>query len=154
IRIIAPGRCYRNDNADARHYPVFHQIEGLWVDEGISFAHLKGILLEIAKSMFGPGTRIRFRPSFFPFTEPSAEIEATCPACGGDGCPVCSNVGWIELGGAGMVDPAVLEPLGIDPERYTGFAFGIGPERIAMVRYGVTDIRLFYENDLRFLRQF
>ncbi len=154
IRIIAPGRCYRNDTADARHYPVFHQIEGLWVDEGISFAHLKGILLEFARSIFGPGAQIRFRPHFFPFTEPSAEIEATCPACEGDGCRVCSNVGWIELGGAGMVDPAVLEPLGIDPERYTGFAFGIGPERIAMVRYGVTDIRLFYENDLRFLRQF
>jgi phenylalanyl-tRNA synthetase alpha chain len=154
VRVIAPGRCYRNDTADARHHPVFHQIEGLWVDEGISFAHLKGILLEFAKSLFGPEAQVRFRPHFFPFTEPSAEIEATCPACAGGGCRVCSNTGWIELGGAGMVDPAVLAPLGIDPEIYTGFAFGIGPERIAMVRYGVSDIRLFYENDLRFLRQF
>ena len=154
VRIIAPGRCYRNDTADARHHPVFHQIEGLWVDEGVSFAHLKGILLEFAKSLFGPGAQVRFRPHFFPFTEPSAEIEATCPACAGNGCKTCSGTGWIELGGAGMVDPAVIAPLGIDPEIYTGFAFGIGPERIAMVRYGVSDIRLFYENDLRFLRQF
>ena len=137
VRIIAPGRCYRNDTADARHFPVFHQIEGLWIDEGLSFAHLKGVLLEFARGLFGPDAAVRFRPHFFPFTEPSAEIEATCPACGGAGCSTCSGSGWIELGGSGMVDPAVLEPLGIDPERWTGFAFGIGPERIAMVRYGI-----------------
>jgi phenylalanyl-tRNA synthetase alpha chain len=154
IRIIAPGRCYRNDTADARHYPVFHQIEGLWIDRGVSFAHLKGVLMEFARALFGSKTRVRFRPHFFPFTEPSAEIESTCPACDGDGCRTCSGTGWIELGGSGMVDPAVLEPMGVDTEVFTGFAFGIGPERIAMVRYGIDDIRLFYENDVRFLDQF
>ncbi len=154
IRIIAPGRCYRNDTADARHYPVFHQIEGLWVDEGISFAHLKGVLLEFARGLLGQETNIRLRPHFFPFTEPSAEMEATCPACNGAGCRVCSNVGWLELGGAGMVDPQVLDDMNIDSEKYTGFAFGFGPERLTMVRHGITDIRNFYNNDLRFLRQF
>jgi len=154
IRIIAPGRCYRNDTADARHYPVFHQIEGLWVDEGISFAHLKGVLLEFARGLLGEKTNIRLRPHFFPFTEPSAEMEATCPNCNGAGCRVCSNVGWLELGGAGMVDPQVLDDMNIDSEKYTGFAFGFGPERLTMVRHGITDIRNFYNNDLRFLRQF
>lgn len=153
VYIVAPGRCFRRDVTDATHFPVFHQIEGLAVDEGLSFAHLKGTLEEFARTVFGPEQRVRLTPSYFPFTEPSAEMAVSCFICGGRGCRVCGN-GWIELGGAGMVDPAVFENVGYDPERYTGFAFGMGLERVAMRRYGIPDIRLLYEGDQRFLEQF
>jgi len=154
IRIIAPGRCYRRDTPDATHSPVFHQVEGLCVDEGISFADLKGVILTFAQSMFGSEIGIRFRPSFFPFTEPSVEYDFTCMFCRGKGCRVCKQSGWVEISGAGMVHPAVFGFVGYDSERYTGFAFGMGVERIAMLLYNVPDIRLFYENDSRFLDQF
>jgi len=154
IRIIAPGRCYRRDTPDATHTPVFHQVEGLCVDEGITFSDLKGVILTFAKSMFGSDMGIRFRPGFFPFTEPSAEYDFTCIMCRGRGCRVCKGTGWIEISGAGMVDPKVFEYVGYDSERYTGYAFGMGVERIAMLLYEVHDIRLFYENDVRFLYQF
>lgn len=154
VRIIAPGRCYRRDTPDATHSPVFHQVEGLCVDEGISFADLKSVILTFAQSMFGSGIGIRFRPSFFPFTEPSVEYDFTCMFCRGKGCRVCKDSGWVEISGAGMVHPAVFEFVGYDSERYTGFAFGMGVERIAMLLYNVPDIRLFYENDNRFLDQF
>jgi phenylalanyl-tRNA synthetase alpha chain len=154
IRIIAPGRCYRRDTPDATHSPVFHQVEGLCVDEGISFADLKGVILSFAKRMFGSDVKIRFRPSFFPFTEPSAEYDFSCLICHGKGCRVCSETGWVEISGAGMVNPAVFENVGYDSEKYTGYAFGMGVERIAMLLYQVNDIRLFYENDARFLHQF
>jgi phenylalanyl-tRNA synthetase alpha chain len=154
IRIVAPGRVYRRDNLDVTHSPAFSQIEALAVDEGLSLADLKGTLLAFAQQMFSPTARIRFRPSFFPYTEPSAEIDLSCWQCDGAGCAMCKKTGWIELGGCGMVHPAVFEAVGYDPERYTGFAWGIGIERVAILRYQVEDIRLFYENDLRFLEQF
>jgi phenylalanyl-tRNA synthetase alpha chain len=154
IRIIVPGRVYRRDDLDLTHSPAFGQIEGLAVGEGLSLTDLKGTLLAFAQQMFSPTTRVRFRPSFFPYTEPSAEIDLSCWQCGGDGCAMCKRTGWIEIGGCGMVHPAVFEAVGYDPERYTGFAWGIGIERIAILRYQVEDIRLFYENDLRFLEQF
>lgn len=154
IRIFAPGRVYRPDTVDASHYYAFHQVEGLWVDRGISFAHLKTTLLLFSRLMLGENVRVRLRPSFFPFTEPSAEIDFSCFVCGGDGCPTCSKKGWLEMGGCGMVNPKVLRFCDIDPEIYTGFAFGIGIDRIAMLRYGINDIRLLFQNDIRFLEQF
>ncbi|MEG0768309.1 MAG: phenylalanine--tRNA ligase subunit alpha [Ruthenibacterium sp.] len=154
IRIICPGRVYRSDAVDATHSPIFHQIEGLVVDEGITFSDLKGTLEIFIKKLYGDDTRVRFRPHHFPYTEPSAEMDMSCFKCGGKGCALCKGEGWIEILGCGMVHPQVLENCGIDPERYSGFAFGIGLERIAMKRYGVDDMRLFYENDLRFLKQF
>ncbi len=154
IRIIVPGRTYRNETISARAHCVFHQVEGLYVDENVSFADLKQTLLYFAQVMFGPETEIRLRPSYFPFTEPSAEMDVTCLICQGEGCAVCKHSGWVEILGCGMVDPQVFENCGIDPERYTGFAFGMGIERIAMLRYRVDDIRLFSENDIRFLEQF
>ncbi len=154
IRIIVPGRVYRRDDLDLTHSPAFGQIEGLAVGEGLSLADLKGTLLAFARQMFSPTVRVRFRPSFFPYTEPSAEIDLSCWQCDGAGCSMCKKTGWIEIGGCGMVHPAVFEAVGYDPERYTGFAWGIGIERIAILRYRVEDIRLFYENDLRFLEQF
>lgn len=153
IRIIAPGTVYRCDS-DISHTPMFHQLEGLMVDEGVSFAHLKGILTEFVRVFFGEKTALRFRPSFFPFTEPSAEVDIECVICAGRGCRLCKNSGWLEILGAGMVHPRVLKEVGYDTERYTGFAFGMGIERICMLKYGINDIRLFFENDLRFLRQF
>ena len=154
IRIVAPGRVYRRDNLDLTHSPAFSQIEALVVDEGISLADLKGTLLAFARQMFSPTARVRFRPSFFPYTEPSAEIDLSCWQCDGAGCAMCKRTGWIELGGCGMVHPAVFEAVGYDAEKYTGFAWGMGIERVAILRYQVEDIRLFYENDLRFLEQF
>jgi len=154
IRVIAPGKVFRPDKPDAGHSPMFHQIEGLIVGPGITFAHLKGVLDLFAKSMWGEKTNIRFRPSFFPFTEPSAEVDVSCFICGAKGCPVCKGSGWVEILGSGMVHPKVLEKCGIDAEANTGFAFGMGVERVAMLRWDVDDIRLFYENDLRFLAQF
>jgi phenylalanyl-tRNA synthetase alpha chain len=154
IRIVAPGMAYRRDPFDASHAPAFEQIEGLVVDEGISFVDLKATLAEFARGMFGDRARVRFRPSYFPFTEPSAEVDVSCLICGGDGCSACKGTGWIEIMGAGMVDPAVFQHVGYDSERYTGFAFGMGPARIAMLRYGIPDIRLLYDTDVRFLEQF
>ena len=153
VRIISPGRVYRCDS-DITHSPVFHQIEGLLIDREVSFADLKGTLTAFAERCFGEGTRIRLRPSYFPFTEPSAEVDIECMFCGGEGCRVCSHTGWLEVLGAGMVDPNVLLASKIDPEEYSGFAFGLGVERIAMLKLGVNDIRRFFENDLRFLEQF
>ena len=154
IRIISPGRVYRSDAMDATHSPLFHQMEGLVVDKGITMGDLKGMLETFAKAQFGEQTRCRFRPHHFPFTEPSAEVDVSCFACGGKGCRLCKGEGWIEILGAGMVHPNVLSMCGIDPEEYSGFAFGMGIERIAMLKYHVDDIRLFYENDVRFLEQF
>ena len=154
IRVIAPGKVFRPDKPDAGHSPMFHQVEGLIVAPGITFAHLKGVLLLFAQSMWGEKTIIRFRPSFFPFTEPSAEVDVSCFLCGAKGCPVCKGSGWIEILGSGMVHPKVLENCGIDAEANTGFAFGMGVERIAMLKYGIPDIRRFYENHFAFLRQF
>ena len=154
IRIIAPGRVYRRDTPDASHSPFFHQVEGLVVDEGISFGDLKGVITSFAHKMFGPDIEVRFRPSFFHFTEPSAEYDFVCIFCRGKGCRVCKNTGWLEISGAGMVDPNVFEAVGYDPEKYTGYAFGMGVDRIAMLKYGIDDIRLFFENDMRFLSQF
>lgn len=154
IRILAPGMVYRRDPFDASHAPAFEQIEGLAVDEGISFVDLKATLAHFARRFFGPDARVRFRPSFFPFTEPSAEVDVSCSMCGGGGCSACKGTGWLEIMGAGMVDPAVFESVGYDPERYTGFAFGMGSARIAMLRYRLPDIRLLYEGDVRFLEQF
>mgnify|MGYP006156681889 CR=1 FL=1 len=154
IRIITPGRVYRNETISARSHCFFHQIEGLYVDENVGFADLKNTLYHFAKEMFGKETKVRFRPSFFPFTEPSAEIDISCLICGGKGCNVCKHSGWVEIGGSGMVDPNVLENCGIDSKKYTGFAFGMGIERIAMLKYQIRDLRLFTENDVRFLRQF
>ncbi|HWR67434.1 MAG TPA: phenylalanine--tRNA ligase subunit alpha [Desulfomonilia bacterium] len=153
VRIIAPGKVYRCD-FDITHSPMFHQVEGLWVEEGITFAHLKGVLYEFAHRCFGPEIPLRFRASFFPFTEPSAEVDMGCIICRGKGCRVCGNTGWLEILGCGMVDPEVYRFVGIDPEKVTGFAFGMGVERIAMIKYGIDDIRLFYDSDLRFLSQF
>ena len=154
IRIIAPGRVYRSDAVDATHSPLFHQIEGLVVDKGIRMSDLKGILELFAKKLYGEDTVVRFRPHHFPFTEPSAEMDIQCYRCHGAGCPLCKGEGWIEILGCGMVHPQVLENCDIDPEVYSGFAFGVGLERIAMMRYGIDDMRLLYENDLRFLKQF
>ncbi|MBR2743387.1 MAG: phenylalanine--tRNA ligase subunit alpha [Clostridia bacterium] len=154
IKVIAPGRVYRSDAVDATHSPVFHQIEGLVVDKGVTMADLKGTLEVFAKSLYGDDTAVRFRPHNFPFTEPSAEMDIRCFACGGKGCPLCKNEGWIEILGSGMVHPNVLRNCGLDPEEYSGFAFGIGLERIVMRKYNINDLRLFYENDLRFLNQF
>ena len=159
VRIICPGRVYRSDY-DQTHSPMFHQVEGLCVDEGITFADLKGTLAAFARAYFGPGTKTRFRPSYFPFVEPGAEVDVSCSICGGTGrrdgkrCGTCKETGWLEVLGAGMVHPKVLENGGIDPKRYTGFAFGMGVERMAMLRYGIDDLRLYFENDLRFLGQF
>jgi len=153
VRIISPGAVYRRD-LDPTHSPMFHQVEGLLVDRGITFADLKGVLTVFVHQMFGKETKLRFRPSFFPFTEPSAEVDIECFICGGKGCGVCSNTGWLEILGSGMTDPAVFEFVNYDPEEVTGFAFGMGVERIAMLKYGINDIRLFFTNDLRFLRQF
>ncbi|MBE6580553.1 MAG: phenylalanine--tRNA ligase subunit alpha [Ruminococcaceae bacterium] len=154
IRVISPGRVYRSDALDATHSPLFHQMEGLVVDKGITMSDLKGTLETFARKMFGDKTEIRFRPHHFPFTEPSAEVDVSCFVCGGKGCRVCKGEGWIEILGAGMVHPFVLSNCGIDPEVYSGFAFGMGLERVTMTRYGIDDIRLFYENDERFLKQF
>ena len=154
VYTVMPGRCYRRDTLDARHSPVFHQIEGLVVDEGITFGDLAGTIDAFTRAYFGPGHTSRLRPSYFPFTEPSAEFEVTCFVCDGAGCSVCSKTGWLELGGCGMVDPNVFSAVGYDSETYTGFAFGFGLERMAMVRYGVEHIKSFFENDIRFLKQF
>ncbi len=154
IRIIAPGRVFRADEVDATHSPSFHQIEGLVIDKNITLADLKGTLAEFAKEMFGPETKVKFRPHHFPFTEPSAEMDITCFKCGGKGCRMCKGEGWIEILGCGMVHPKVLKMSGIDPEEYSGFAFGIGLERIALLKYEIDDMRLLYENDVRFLNQF
>ena len=154
IKVISPGRCFRCDTPDATHSPMFHQIEGLVVDEGITMADLKGTLDTFAKQLFGPDTKTKFRPHHFPFTEPSAEVDVSCFKCGGKGCRVCKGSGWIEILGCGMVHPNVLKVGGLDTEKYTGFAFGLGVERVAMLKYGVDDIRLFYENDMRFIEQF
>lgn len=154
IKVIAPGRTFRCDTPDATHSPMFHQLEGLVVDEGITMADLKGTLDSFAKQLFGPETKTKFRPHHFPFTEPSAEMDVSCFKCGGKGCRVCKGSGWIEILGCGMVHPNVLKVGDIDTEKYTGFAFGIGVERVAMLKYGVDDIRLFYENDMRFINQF
>ncbi len=154
IRIIAPGRVFRNEAISARAHCIFHQIEGLYIDKGVSFADLKQSLLYFAKEMFGNDTKIRLRPSYFPFTEPSAEMDVSCNLCGGKGCNVCKGTGWLEIMGCGMVDPNVLRASGIDPDVYSGFAFGMGVERIAMLKYGVNDLRMYFENDVRFLNQF
>jgi phenylalanyl-tRNA synthetase alpha chain len=153
VKIIAPGKVYRNDD-DATHSPMFHQVEGLLVDRGVRMSDLKGILLQFIREMFGPEREIRLRPSFFPFTEPSAEIDVSCMFCGGGGCRLCKGTGWIEILGSGMVHPRVLEMGGYDPREVTGFAFGVGVERIAMLKYGIDDMRLLFDNDVRFLRQF
>ena len=154
IRIIAPGRVFRSDEVDATHSPSFHQIEGLVIDKNITFADLKGTLAEFARELFGTETKVKFRPHHFPFTEPSAEVDVTCFKCGGKGCRFCKGEGWIEILGCGMVHPRVLKMSGIDPEEYSGFAFGVGLERIALLKYEIDDMRLLYENDMRFLRQF
>lgn len=153
LRIIAPGKVYRCD-ADVRHSPMFHQVEGLMVDREVSFSDLKGVLSYFAREVFGEGTKLRFRPSYFPFTEPSLEMDIGCVICGGEGCRVCSNTGWIEILGAGMVHPEVLRAVNYDPEQWQGFAFGLGVERITMLKYGIDDIRLFFENHLYFLESF
>ena len=154
IRVICPGRVFRNEAISYRAHCIFHQIEGLYIDEGVSFADMKQSLLYFAKEVFGEQTVIRMRPSYFPFTEPSAEVDVSCNLCGGKGCPVCKGTGWLEIMGCGMVDPNVLKANNIDPEKYSGFAFGMGIERIAMLKYGVKDLRLYFENDVRFLHQF
>lgn len=154
IRMIAPGRVFRNEAISARAHCIFHQIEGLYIDRNVSFADLKQSLLYFAREMFGANTQIRLRPSYFPFTEPSAEMDVSCNLCGGKGCNVCKGTGWLEIMGCGMVDPNVLIASGIDPEVYSGFAFGMGVERIAMLKYGVNDLRMYFENDIRFLNQF
>jgi phenylalanyl-tRNA synthetase alpha chain len=154
VYAVAPGRCYRRDTPDSTHLPVFHQIEALVVDRGVSFGDLKGTIDSFVHALFGSGVRTRLRPAYFPFTEPSAEFEMSCAICGGDGCRTCGGAGWIELGGSGMVHPAVLEATGVDPEEWTGFAFGFGIDRLAMMRHELSDLRVMIENDLRFLGQF
>jgi phenylalanyl-tRNA synthetase alpha chain len=154
IRHIMPGKVYRNEAINARSFCMFHQVEGLCVDRGVTFSDLKGTLIAFIKEFYGPGLKYRFRPTFFPFTEPSADIYITCFMCGGRGCRICKQSGWLEILGCGMVDPAVFRSVGYDPERYTGYAFGMGIERIALLRYGIDDIRLFFQNDVRFLSQF
>ncbi len=154
IRVICPGRVFRNEAISARAHCIFHQVEGLYIDKGVSFADMKQSLLLFVREMFGPDTKIRMRPSYFPFTEPSTEVDISCNICGGKGCNICKGTGWLEIMGAGMVDPNVLKASGIDPEEYTGFAFGMGVERIAMLKWQVRDLRLYFENDVRFLREF
>jgi phenylalanyl-tRNA synthetase alpha chain len=154
IRIIMPGRVYRNEAISARAHCFFHQVEGLYIAENVSFADLKQTLLYFSKEMFGENTEIRLRPSYFPFTEPSAEMDVSCPFCKGSGCNICKGSGWVEILGCGMVDPNVMENCKIDPDKYSGFAFGMGIERIAMLKYQINDLRLFSENDIRFLEQF
>ncbi len=154
IRMVCPGRVFRSDDVDATHFPVFHQIEGLVVDRGITLGHLKGILDHFLKKLYGPETITRFRPGYFPFTEPSAEVDVVCSACGGSGCRVCKGTGWIEVLGSGMVHPNVLGGCGIDPQEYSGFAFGMGIDRLANLKYNITDIRLLFDGDARFLSQF
>jgi phenylalanyl-tRNA synthetase alpha chain len=154
IRIICPGRVFRNEAISARAHCIFHQVEGLYIDENVSFADLKQTLLYFAQKMFGKDTQIRLRPSYFPFTEPSAEMDVSCKICGGKGCNICKGTGWLEIMGCGMVDPNVLENCGIDSKKYTGFAFGMGVERMAMLKWQIRDLRLYFENDIRFLRQF
>jgi phenylalanyl-tRNA synthetase alpha chain len=154
IRAIMPGRVYRNEAISARAHCLFHQIEGLYIDRNVGFKDLKQTLYHFVKEMFGPDQKIRFRPSFFPFTEPSAEIDISCLICNGAGCNICKYTGWVEIGGSGMVDPNVLKANGIDPEEFTGFAFGMGIERTTMLRYGIRDLRMFTENDVRFVSQF
>ncbi len=154
FKIIAPGRVYRHEAIDATHHHVFHQVEGFLVDEGVHFGHLKGILDVFVKEFFGQDVETRFRPSFFPFTEPSAEVDISCIFCGGNGCKICKNTGWVEMMGCGMIHPVVLKNCKIDTEKWSGFAFGMGVERIAMFKYRIDDIRMFYQNDLRFLHQF
>jgi phenylalanyl-tRNA synthetase alpha chain len=154
VRVVAPGRVYRPDTVDAGHSNMFHQLEGLWVEEGVTFADLKGVLAMFARAFFGPSVKTRFQPSYFPFTEPSAEMYVSCLLCGGSGCAACKRTGWIEILGCGMVDPNVFEAVGYDAEKVTGFAFGMGIDRQAMLKYGIHDIRLLFENDVRFLRQF
>ena len=154
IRVICPGRVYRNEAISARAHCFFHQVEGLYIDKQVSFADLKQVLLTFAREMFGADTKIRLRPSYFPFTEPSAEMDISCDICGGKGCSFCKNTGWVEILGCGMVDPAVLDANGIDSKQYTGYAFGMGVERIANLKYKVDDLRLFSENDVRFLEEF
>ena len=153
VKIIAPGKVYRCDS-DVSHSPMFHQVEGLYVDERVTFGDLKGVLSEFVRIMFGENIGVRLRPSFFPFTEPSAEVDIGCVICEGKGCRVCKNSGWLEIGGCGMVDPEVFKSVKYDPDKYSGFAFGVGIERIAMLKFGINDIRLFFENDIRFLKQF
>ena len=153
FRVIAPGRVYRCDS-DVTHTPMFHQVEGFMVDTDTSFADLKGLIIAFLKAYFEKDLAVRFRPSYFPFTEPSAEFDISCVICGGEGCRVCSHTGWLEVGGCGMIHPQVFDNVGIDNEEFTGFAFGLGVERLTMLRHGVNDLRLFFENDLRFLRQF
>lgn len=154
IRVIIPGRCYRNEAISARSYCVFHQVEGLYVDVGVTMAELKGTLIAFARQFYGNDVRARFRPSYFPFTEPSAEMDISCTICGGKGCRVCKHTGWVEILGAGMVHPKLYHNVGYDEEKYTGYAFGMGIERPALLKYGIDDIRIFYENDVRFLQQF
>lgn len=154
IRVICPGRVFRNEAISARAHCIFHQVEGLYIDKGVSFADLKQSILLFVREMFGPDTKIRMRPSYFPFTEPSTEVDISCNICGGKGCNICKGTGWLEIMGAGMVDPNVLSASGIDPEVYSGFAFGMGIERIAMLKWQVRDLRLYFENDVRFLREF
>jgi len=154
IRMISPGKCYRRDAIDASHFPMFHQVEGLAVDKKVTFSDLKGSLTYFVHRMFGRKTHLRFRPSYFPFTEPSAEVDISCIICIGSGCRVCSNKGWLEILGSGMVDPEVFKKVGYDPKKCQGFAFGMGVERICMLKYGIDDIRLFFQNDIRFLSQF
>ena len=154
IRVVAPGRCYRYEAMDASHEWMFYQVEGLAVGEGITMADLKGVLALFYREYLGPDVKVRFMPDFFPFTEPSGQVHMSCLFCSGAGCSVCGGTGWLESGGCGMVDPNVFEAVGYDPERYTGFAFGLGIERMAMLRHGINDIRLFFENDVRFLEQF
>ncbi len=154
IRTLSPGRVFRNEAISARAHCIFHQVEGLYINKGVSFVDLKQTLYHFAKEFFGENTKIRLRPSFFPFTEPSAELDVSCPFCNGKGCKICKGTGWVEIGGAGMVDPRVLRSSNIDPDEYSGFAFGMGIERITMLKYQINDIRLFFENDVRFLQQF
>jgi phenylalanyl-tRNA synthetase alpha chain len=154
IRAIMPGKCYRNEAVSARSYCMFHQVEGLYVDTDVTFAELKGTLVSFARQFYGEDLEYRFRPSFFPFTEPSAEMDITCFICHGKGCRVCKYSGWLEILGCGMVDPNVFKYVGIDPEKYTGYAFGMGIERTAMLKYGINDIRIYFDNDIRFLKQF
>ncbi|MCG2716022.1 MAG: phenylalanine--tRNA ligase subunit alpha, partial [Candidatus Marinimicrobia bacterium] len=154
IRILAPGRVFRNEAINSRSYCVFHQVEGLYIDENVTFGELKVTIEVFAKKFFGKDVKLRFRPSYFPFTEPSAEVDISCIICGGKGCRLCKHTGWLEIMGCGMVDPSVLNTCGIDSEKYTGYAFGMGPDRITLLKYGINDIRLLFEGDIRFLRQF
>jgi phenylalanyl-tRNA synthetase alpha chain len=154
FKVVTPGRVYRNEAVDATHHHIFHQVDGFLVDKGIHFGHLKGILDAFIKKLYGTSVQTRFRPSFFPFTEPSAELDISCVFCEGKGCRICKQSGWVEMGGCGMIDPAVFKNCGVDPEKWSGFAFGMGVERLTMFKYGIEDIRLFYQNDLRFLKQF